>query len=239
MGNLVCSEALSSHGPAMLMRTITMLEESKKSWPLACRWLEGLKSFSAEKKGMVKGHEGSMADGVCPDFPRLASLTDGPQRDPIPQVLYPSTAEQPGPPTTPLDDKSKMRRMSMQYGGSPGSSAGLPIPMPDMLIDASIRLPAPNPQILPALSPVDLPPSHHAHQAGYQHHVQNRPPNSLDLLAQASSFDSHSSGHDPNAGYYDQPVTNDGYASELEFYIGGAPNLQTSVWGAGGMYGNE
>jgi len=50
----------------MLSRTISILEESKKTWPLACRWLEGLKSFSAEKKGMIRGHEGSMADGVRP-----------------------------------------------------------------------------------------------------------------------------------------------------------------------------
>jgi len=85
-----------------------------------------------------------------------------------------------------------------------------------------------------------MPPQQH-HAAHYQHPSQGRT-NNLDLLVQAS-FDPHQGGHDPSGtgGYYEQPgahmVTNDGFESELQFYIDGAPNLQTSVWGAGGMYG--
>jgi len=129
----------------------------------------------------------------------------------------------------------------MQYGGSPRSIAPIlppqqPVPTPDMLIDPSIRLPAPHPQILPAPSPPEMPVQNHL--PAHYHHPPPGRANNLDLLVQAS-FDPHPGGA---GGYYGPPganmATNDGFESELQFYIDGAPNLQTSVWGAGGMYGS-
>jgi hypothetical protein len=48
----------------MLQRTLQILAEGKNVWPLAKRWLEGLQRFVTDKKGLIAGHEGGMADGV-------------------------------------------------------------------------------------------------------------------------------------------------------------------------------
>jgi len=49
----------------MLNRTMEILDECKKTWPLASRWLEALeKSFRDPKGSSIVAFEGSMADGV-------------------------------------------------------------------------------------------------------------------------------------------------------------------------------
>ncbi len=50
----------------MLQRTVAILAESQSVWPLASRWLEGLKKLSIDQKNHTGiGYEGTMADGVC------------------------------------------------------------------------------------------------------------------------------------------------------------------------------
>jgi hypothetical protein len=127
-----------------------------------------------------------------------------------------------------------------------------PVPTPDMFIDPSIRLPAPQPsqvQTPQQSGQAELLPPRHPHHPQY-HPAGAARANNLDLLVQAS-FDRQPAGappYDPavagQAEYFAQPAaagpltTNDGFESELQYYIDGAPSMHSSVWGApGGMYG--
>ncbi|KAJ2903711.1 hypothetical protein MKZ38_009449 [Zalerion maritima] len=55
---------IAREGPTMFQRTIAILEESKKTWPLALRWLDGLRKFSGNTNAGIQ--EGTMADGKEP-----------------------------------------------------------------------------------------------------------------------------------------------------------------------------
>lgn len=63
--NLVCSDKnIVAQAPNMLQRCMSILIESKQTWPLASRWLESLERFSRDPKAAAFSLEGSMADGV-------------------------------------------------------------------------------------------------------------------------------------------------------------------------------
>lgn len=47
----------------MVQRCVTILTESQDLWPLASRWLDGLKKFR-DQPSPTGGVEASMADGV-------------------------------------------------------------------------------------------------------------------------------------------------------------------------------
>lgn len=62
---LVCSDKnIVAQAPNMLQRCMSILIESKQTWPLASRWLESLERFSRDPKAAAFSLEGSMADGV-------------------------------------------------------------------------------------------------------------------------------------------------------------------------------
>lgn len=57
----------------MFNRTMSILEESKETWPLASRWLEGLRKFSGDARAGI-ATEGTMADGVSIDVTDVSSF---------------------------------------------------------------------------------------------------------------------------------------------------------------------
>ena len=61
----VClDQSLTRNAPAMVQRTLNILNESKSIWPLASRWLDHLDKFYKSKNAVAAGTEGSMADSV-------------------------------------------------------------------------------------------------------------------------------------------------------------------------------
>ncbi|OAA77629.1 chitinase 1 precursor [Akanthomyces lecanii RCEF 1005] len=70
----ICPDAsIAEKGPAMLSRTISILNESKEVWPLASRWAESLENFHNNPKATLLTTEGSMDEG----------------KDPIPRAIHP------------------------------------------------------------------------------------------------------------------------------------------------------
>ncbi|KAJ3475708.1 hypothetical protein NLG97_g9366 [Lecanicillium saksenae] len=64
---VLCNDlALTAAGPAMLQRTVGILNECKEVWPLAEHWAEALEKFSSDPKSMLITTEGSMDDGKDP-----------------------------------------------------------------------------------------------------------------------------------------------------------------------------
>lgn len=70
--NICPDPVISKAGPAMLQRTIAILNESKEVWPLAARWADGLEKLS-DPASMPPDKEESMDDG----------------RDPVPRAIGP------------------------------------------------------------------------------------------------------------------------------------------------------
>lgn len=71
---LVCADQnIVRQGPVIVERTISILSECKKIWPLAGRWVEALTKFSQDPKAKSVMKENSMDDG----------------KDPIPHALPP------------------------------------------------------------------------------------------------------------------------------------------------------
>ncbi|TQV92119.1 chitinase 1 precursor [Cordyceps javanica] len=63
----ICPDpSIAEKGPAMLERTISILNESKEVWPLASRWAESLENFFKNPKSTLLTTEGSMDDGKDP-----------------------------------------------------------------------------------------------------------------------------------------------------------------------------
>src|SRR3569833_4450363 len=59
-------------GKHMFERTVGSLHESQTVWPLASRWLDGLKKLvTTDLQNSLIAQEGSMADGVCSSHFRL------------------------------------------------------------------------------------------------------------------------------------------------------------------------
>ncbi|KAK1968699.1 hypothetical protein LY78DRAFT_631317, partial [Colletotrichum sublineola] len=60
--NICSDKSIVAQAPNMLQRCMSILIESKQTWPLASRWLESLERFSRDPKAAAFSLEGSMAD---------------------------------------------------------------------------------------------------------------------------------------------------------------------------------
>ncbi|KAJ3951742.1 hypothetical protein N0V92_011848, partial [Colletotrichum tropicale] len=58
--NICSDKSIVAQAPNMLQRCMSILIESKQTWPLASRWLESLERFSRDPKAAAYS---SMADG--------------------------------------------------------------------------------------------------------------------------------------------------------------------------------
>ncbi|KAI5467791.1 hypothetical protein BGZ63DRAFT_344761 [Mariannaea sp. PMI_226] len=63
--NICPDPVISSDGPMMLHRTLTILRECKEVWPLAARWVDSLERFTQDPSGSLATEDG-MADGKDP-----------------------------------------------------------------------------------------------------------------------------------------------------------------------------
>ncbi|KAI8252538.1 putative transcriptional regulatory protein [Colletotrichum sp. SAR 10_98] len=61
--NICSDKSIVAQAPNMLQRCMSILIESKQTWPLASRWLESLERFSRDPKAAAYS---SMADGLLP-----------------------------------------------------------------------------------------------------------------------------------------------------------------------------
>ncbi|KAK1482283.1 hypothetical protein CTAM01_13633 [Colletotrichum tamarilloi] len=123
----ICSDKnIVAQAPNMLQRCMSILIESKQTWPLASRWLESLERFSRDPKAAAFSLEGSMADGndrtLRPLHPSPSNFTKGPRAEAPKYQL-------PGPPPTPLNEKKPvpLRHSSIS---SNASNSVLPPPSP-------------------------------------------------------------------------------------------------------------
>ncbi|KAF6815378.1 hypothetical protein CPLU01_14148 [Colletotrichum plurivorum] len=112
--NICSDKSIVAQAPNMLQRCMSILIESKQTWPLASRWLESLERFSRDPKAAAFSLEGSMADGVRPPTSQSYDQKAYPltlQNDrtlrplhPSPSNLNKSKFQLPGPPPTPLNE---------------------------------------------------------------------------------------------------------------------------------------
>ncbi|CCF33732.1 hypothetical protein CH063_05865 [Colletotrichum higginsianum] len=124
----ICSDrSIVAQAPNMLQRCMSILIESKQTWPLASRWLESLERFSRDPKAAAFSLEGSMADGndrtLRPLHPSPSNFTKGPRAEAPKYQL-------PGPPTTPLDEKKPPPPSLRNNSTSSSASIILPPPSP-------------------------------------------------------------------------------------------------------------
>ncbi|KAL1883386.1 hypothetical protein VTK73DRAFT_8953 [Phialemonium thermophilum] len=181
----ICPDSsITEQGPVMLQRCVRILEECQHLWPLASRWLEGLKKFRDMKPSSPANAEGSMAD----------------ESDPIPHVLHPSIAQPPIKPMIqpriPLPPHREDKH-SLQPSGPHPHTPILPVPQPEQpqvsYMEPNLRLPVPQPhatitmpppaitlpQQTPQLRHLEPQPLHEQlpHNQQYHHHhdLSNRP----------------------------------------------------------------
>ncbi|KAF9879563.1 hypothetical protein CkaCkLH20_03106 [Colletotrichum karsti] len=99
--NICSDKSIVAQAPNMLQRCMSILIESKQTWPLASRWLESLERFSRDPKAAAYSLEGSMADG---NDRTLRPLHPSPSTFTKPRAETPKY-QLPGPPPTPLNEK--------------------------------------------------------------------------------------------------------------------------------------
>ncbi|TEA01997.1 hypothetical protein C8034_v002399 [Colletotrichum sidae] len=98
--NICSDKSIVTQAPNMLQRCMSILIESKQTWPLASRWLESLERFSRDPKAAALSLEGSMADG---NDRTLRPLHPSPSNFTKPRAEVPKY-QLPGPPPTPLNE---------------------------------------------------------------------------------------------------------------------------------------
>ncbi|KAF3797033.1 hypothetical protein GCG54_00008999 [Colletotrichum gloeosporioides] len=188
--NICSDKSIVAQAPNMLQRCMSILIESKQTWPLASRWLESLERFSRDPKAAAYS---SMADGndrtLRPLHPSPSTFNKPRAETPKYQLPVPL----PGPPATPLNEKKPppLRHNST----SSNTSNILPPPSPSPSIqqqhqpqqhNASFPLPPLNtPQLQQQqplqhqqhLSPHQPPPQQqHMHQFHHQQQQHQQPP---------------------------------------------------------------
>lgn len=129
--------SLADQGPVMVQRMIVILEESKSVWPLADRWLCGLRKFRDQRNNLAGpgrpnkiattdqiGQQSDPEDRQM-DIGNEGSMADS--RDPIPHFLYPALTHtailQPSPPRSRPQPQSRPHdplspRRALAPGGS-------------------------------------------------------------------------------------------------------------------------
>ncbi|EFQ32710.1 uncharacterized protein GLRG_07854 [Colletotrichum graminicola M1.001] len=160
--NICSDKSIVRQAPNMLQRCMSILIESKQTWPLASRWLESLERFSRDPKAAAFSLEGSMADG---NDRTLRPLHPSSSNFPLPRSETPKY-QLPGPPATPLDEKKPLPPSLRNNSISSGTASNI-LPPPS---------PSPSIQHQQNNAPFPLPPLTNVHQQPQllhqQHHQQ-------------------------------------------------------------------
>ncbi|OHE99800.1 hypothetical protein CORC01_04936 [Colletotrichum orchidophilum] len=169
--NICSDKAIVAQAPNMLQRCMSILIESKQTWPLASRWLESLERFSRDPKAAAFSLEGSMADGndrtLRPLHPTPPNFTKGPRADAPKYQL-------PGPPATPTDETKPIPPRNNSTSSSNASNNILPPPSPSPSIQQQQQIhqqhnsPFPLPPLIKTHQ--QQPQLHHNQQHQAQHH---------------------------------------------------------------------
>nr|XP_036589160.1 uncharacterized protein CTRU02_01207 [Colletotrichum truncatum]KAF6800802.1 hypothetical protein CTRU02_01207 [Colletotrichum truncatum] len=165
--NICSDKSIVAQAPNMLQRCMSILIESKQTWPLASRWLESLERFSRDPKATAYSLEGSMADGndrtLRPLHPSPSAF--GKQRTEAPKF------QMPGPPPTPLNEK---KPPPIRHGSTSSNTSNIlppPSPSPNFQQQQQQQHNAPLP-----LPPLNTPQQSHVHQQHQPstHHQQQQ-----------------------------------------------------------------
>ncbi|KAK2777866.1 hypothetical protein CKAH01_11912 [Colletotrichum kahawae] len=187
--NICSDKSIVAQAPYMLQRCMSILIESKQTWPLASRWLESLERFSRDPKAAAYS---SMADGndrtLRPLHPSPSTFNKPRAETPKYQLPVPL----PGPPATPLNEK---KPPTLRHNSTNSNTSNiLPPPSPSPSIqqqhqpqqhNAPFPLPPLNtPQLQQQqplqhqqhLSPHQPPPQQQQHMHQFHHQQQPPPP---------------------------------------------------------------
>ncbi|TDZ38653.1 putative transcriptional regulatory protein [Colletotrichum spinosum] len=187
--NICSDKSIVTQAPNMLQRCMSILIESKQTWPLASRWLESLERFSRDPKAAALSLEGSMADG---NDRTLRPLHPSPSNFTKPRAEVPKY-QLPGPPPTPLNES---KPPPLRHGSTSSNTSNiLPPPSPSpSLQQHQHQQQANSPLPLPPLINTSQQHQFHHHQQQQQQHSHQQHQNQHHL----QPFSPHQQQHHPH-----------------------------------------